>query len=101
VAYRIVFTPRSLEDLKSNFTYVADAAGIDVALAQDARIRAACRSLADFPRRGRGRDEIRPGLRSIPCARAFIVFYAIDENEVRIIRVLHARREIATAFEDE
>ena len=61
----------------------------------------ACRSPADFPRRGRGRDEIRPGLRSIPCARAFIVFYAIDENEVQIIRVLHARREIATAFEDE
>jgi len=29
VAYRIVFTPRSLEDLKSDFTYVADAAGID------------------------------------------------------------------------
>ena len=65
-----------------------------------ARPEAAAARLAHFPGRGRSRAAIGPGLRSIPFARTVTIFYTIAANEVRIVRVLHARRDAATAFDD-
>jgi toxin ParE1/3/4 len=101
VAFEIVLSPRALDDLKSNFDFVADSAGIDTATAYDGAIRAACFALADFPRRGRPRDEIGPGLRSVPAARSVTIYYSVGATEVQIVRVIHARRDTAAAFADE
>jgi plasmid stabilization system protein ParE len=45
------------------------------------------------------RDEIRPGLRSI-SDRLAIIFYLADKNEVRIVHVIHPRRDVAAVFQD-
>ena len=100
MVYELVFAPPAQEDLKSNFVYVADASGIETATEYDAKIRAACLSLTRFPNRGTPRDDIRPGLRSIPLGGAVTIFYEVAPDEVRIVRVIHARRDLAAAFED-
>lgn len=56
-----------------------------------------CAALARFPRMGRARDELAPGLLAFPVG-AYLIFYRIAENHIEIIRVLHAARDIPAAF---
>jgi len=55
--------------------------------------------LDQFPNRGTPHDDVRPGLRSIPLRGAVTIFYAVKADEVQIVRVIHARRDLAAAFE--
>lgn len=52
-------------------------------------IRNAFRTLRDTPGMGAPRDDIDVGLRALPVQR-HIIFYRETENEVLIVRVLHA-----------
>jgi toxin ParE1/3/4 len=99
VPHKITFSEAALADLKSLFDYLDETADFDVAVANDAHIRMVCLSLADFPNRGRPRTEIQAGLRSMPFARSATIFYTVDIDEVRIVRVVHARRDLQAAFE--
>lgn len=56
--------------------------------------------LADAPEIGRGRPELREGLRSVPVGR-YIVFYDFDDAAVRLVRVIHSARDIAPQLFDE
>ena len=49
------------------------------------------------PELGKARDEIKPGLRSIPKDE-HIVFYRVMENHIRIVRVLHGSRDLPSLF---
>ena len=98
--HKVILTQPALRDVRSFSDYLAEVAGEDVAATHDAQLKAACHSLADFPRRGRPRDEFAPGLRSIPVARLATIFYVAHRDEVQIVRVIHARRDLAAAFED-
>lgn len=51
-----------------------------------------------FPRRGTPRDEIMPGLRSIPFERRATIFYRVGEEEVEIVHILYRGRDIERAF---
>jgi toxin ParE1/3/4 len=97
----VVWREPASADLGAIYDWIADAADADVALRFVTRIEIACQKLADFPLRGRSRDDISPGLRSIPCARTIVVFYTAGTDAVEIVRVLHARRDIAAVFEGE
>ena len=50
---------------------------------------------------GRARDEdLRPGVRSVPAGE-YVIFYRVREQDVRILHVLHGRRDIQTFFQQE
>ncbi|MCK0153798.1 type II toxin-antitoxin system RelE/ParE family toxin [Alcanivorax sp. S6407] len=49
--------------------------------------------LLQNPQSGRARPEIRKGLSSIPCG-FHVVFYRILKDRIRIVRVLHASRDL-------
>ncbi|HJU19333.1 MAG TPA: type II toxin-antitoxin system RelE/ParE family toxin [Stellaceae bacterium] len=49
--------------------------------------------LSQYPRLGRARDDLRPGLRSYPAGE-YVIIYVIDGADVVILRVLHGRRDI-------
>lgn len=53
--------------------------------------------LAEFPTMGRARFEIRQRLRSF-ASPPFVVFYRRKRNGVHILRVLHERQDLETAF---
>lgn len=93
----IVWSPEAESDLFEIRSWYAVKASADVA---DARLRAidrACRRLQDFPRRGRARGELLPGLRSL-LINPHVVFYRITPNSIEIVRVLHSRRDIGAIF---
>jgi len=49
--------------------------------------------LCDQPKLGRMREEIRSGLRSISYV-SHLIFYTVLRDRIRVVRVLHASRDI-------
>jgi toxin ParE1/3/4 len=52
-----------------------------------------CLLLAARPLAGRARDELIPGLRSVPHGR-YVIFYLPIEDGVEIVRLLHGARDL-------
>jgi toxin ParE1/3/4 len=52
--------------------------------------------LSEYPRIGRARDDLRPGVR-IPVGQ-YVILYIIDDEDVEIVRVCHGRRDIDRHF---
>jgi toxin ParE1/3/4 len=53
--------------------------------------------LGDNPHLGRQRDELRAGYRSFPVG-DYLIFYRIGQPGVRIMHVVHGRRDIESLF---
>ncbi|MCB9946229.1 MAG: type II toxin-antitoxin system RelE/ParE family toxin [Rhodospirillaceae bacterium] len=62
------------------------------------RIEQKCRDLVLTPFAGRERNELKRALRSISTAN-YQIFYMVDDDEVRVVRVLHGRRDMKRQFE--
>lgn len=55
--------------------------------------------LATQPLMGRARDELRPGLRSLPVGN-YVVFYTPLEDGVRVERIVRGSRDLGKLFEE-
>ena len=89
---RVIRTVRAKADLKRIWIHVSS----DSESAADPLVRsidAACDRLAAFPELGPSRDDIRLGLRHLSVDQ-YLVFYRINGADVRIVRVLHGRRDL-------
>jgi len=64
------------------------------------RLSAKFHLLAEQPMLGRSRDELAPGLRSIPLGR-YVIFYEVIPDGISIVRVLHGARDLGSLFEGE
>jgi len=53
-----------------------------------------CHRIANTPRAGRERPEIRRGIRSVPHGN-YVIFYRIVEAGVQILHVLHGARDLS------
>ena len=62
------------------------------------RIEERCQLLAVHPLMGRTRDELVPGLRSLPFGR-YVIFYRALDDGAEIIRVLHGARDLRRALQ--
>lgn len=61
------------------------------------RIQDSCLALADFPKIGASREELKAALRSQPVGN-YLIFYFPLEDGVDIIRVLHGSRDMTRLF---
>ena len=64
------------------------------------RIEGHCQTLASHPLMGRARDELLPGLRSLPSGR-YVIFYRALDDGAEIVRVLHGARDLRRALQSE
>lgn len=96
--WRVRYAPPARDDLNAILMYVAERAGVDVALGFVSRLRRACDDLSTAPLRGTARDDLRPGLRTVGVERrATILFYVrADEGEVIILGVVYGGRDLGT-----
>lgn len=94
---RPVWSPQAQADLADIWRYYANAAGPAVADKIARELAASSQTLERFPHAGRGRDEVRPQLRSIVVS-PFVIFYRSTEDTVQIVRVLDGRRDIDELF---
>jgi toxin ParE1/3/4 len=93
----IVWAPRAKRDLHDIWRYFARIASVEVADNLVHEVNRAAARLADFPLMGRTRDELIPGLRSV-LVHPHVIFYRVSEASIEIARVLHQRRDLATAL---
>ncbi|MER8409959.1 type II toxin-antitoxin system RelE/ParE family toxin [Mesorhizobium sp. M1342] len=88
-------------DLANIFRHIVEASGSpDVALKFVLRIEDRCQSIGNAPRGGRSRDDILPGLRTVPFEHSAVIAYIIDDNFVRIVNIFHGGRDYETLMRE-
>ncbi|PKP77772.1 MAG: plasmid stabilization protein [Alphaproteobacteria bacterium HGW-Alphaproteobacteria-3] len=89
---RIHRTKKARADLIDIWRFVAtgDPGAADTLLD---RLDEACRKLAEHPRSGPARDDIRPSLRYL-VVDAYLILYRIVGDGIEIVRVVHGRRDL-------
>ncbi len=94
---RLEVTEDALNDLKAITRYISRD---DPVAAQSVRdeLWKTFRLLAEQPRIGRQRAEFTKDLRSF-SQRPYLIFYRIKADEVQVLRILHAARDIPALFE--
>ena len=55
--------------------------------------------LVGYPGMGRAREELAPGLRSIPEGK-YVIFYRASEEGILVVRVLHGSRDARRIFKE-
>lgn len=84
-----------MQDLIKLYAYIEAQSGPDRARAYTGRIEARCAGLADFPERGRQRNDLRPGLRIMGFERRVTIAFHVSSENVVIDRVLYGGRQAA------
>jgi toxin ParE1/3/4 len=87
-----IISPEARADLSAAWDYLAERNAVAADQFLDDFWVAASRHAA-FPRTGRPRDDLRPGLRSFVVGR-HVAFFTPDGDTIRIIRVLHGSRDV-------
>jgi toxin ParE1/3/4 len=88
-------TPDAAAELDDIWYYIAKASGsIERADRLVDAISDRFHLLSDHPRLGRERPDLRPGLRSFPVGDYVIIYGIDDSDDVRILHILHGRRDI-------
>lgn len=93
---RYVVSPLSRTDLDGIWDYIA-ADNIAAADRTLERFHELIHMLARQPLIGESRDDLLPHLRSFPAGN-YVIYYFPIPNGVRIVRVIHAARDIADLF---
>lgn len=88
----IRYTEDAVRDLEEIYRYIAED-NINAAIQHRQRLRQRCLGLVDYPRIGRKREEIRPGLRSVTEG-DYVILYRIVDNEVVVSRVIHGNQDL-------
>ena len=63
-------------------------------------IDATCRRLANFPRLGKPRNELAPGLLSYPTKEGYTIYYVPTGDGIEVQRVLHGSRRVDPSMFD-
>jgi len=96
---RLRISDESRADLDEIWWYIAGD-NLRSADAVVADIVADFQTLLQFPGLGRGRDELRAGLRSFPAG-SYLIFYRVLNDELEIVRVVHGARNVESIFKPE
>ncbi len=96
----VVFTPEAEDQLVELYRYIAASGSAEVAARYTEEIVAYCEELAAFPRRGRARDDIRSGLRTIGFRRRVVIAFALLGQTVVIIGVFYGGRDYEAVLSD-
>lgn len=90
-------TPRASRDVETLMDYLAEKVSIETAERFLEKIDGKFKLLVKFPQIGRRRDELYPGLRSIPLD-DYLIFYRLVSDGIEVIRVVAGYRDLEALF---
>ncbi len=90
-------TPTASRDLESVMDYLAQRGSIETAERFLEKIDTKFKMLAQFPLIGCKRDELYPGLRSVPLE-DYLIFYRLVANGIEVMRVVGGYRDLEALF---
>lgn len=89
------------DDLAGIFRFIFESgASVDVALKFVLRIEDRCQKVGDAPRSGRPRDDLRPGLRTVPFEHSAVIAYVIQQDVVWITNIFYGGRDFEALLRD-
>lgn len=92
-------TEPAIQDIEQIADYIARQSGLDQADRFLNKLDAKFVKIAQFPNLGRQRDEILPGLRSLPMDN-YLILYMVIGQDVEIFRVVSGYRDLSALFTD-
>ena len=94
----VIFRPAAIADLQDIYRYIAGSSqSHEVARRFVDRIMQRCRKIGDAPAGGRPRDDLVPGLRTVPFERSAVVAYRFDEK-VEITNIFYGGRDYEALY---
>ena len=94
--YRVIISDQARKDLIDIWQYIA-LDSIENANRFIDLVYEKCIELSHMPEIGRMRNELVPGIRSLPIKR-YVIFYMVREKNIEIARVLSGYRDLASIF---
>jgi toxin ParE1/3/4 len=88
---------QAARDLEDIFDYTEEEFGLNKAVSYVSTFDDIFQNLADNPKLGRKRGEIKKGLRS-HLKENHIIFYRLIKTHIRIVRILHGSRDLPKQF---
>jgi len=95
---QLIRAPQAIIDLNEVIAYLdqhSEPAAVALADAVDRKVE----QLRTVPFRGKARDDLSPGLRSVVIG-DYLLFYRVSDELVEFVRLLHGRRDLPAAFGD-
>jgi toxin ParE1/3/4 len=97
----VVLSENAISDLEAIGTYILENSGSEnIANGFVDRIKQRCQSIGNAPRGGRSRDDIVPGLRTVPFEHSAVITYIVDGDLVRIVNIFYGGRDYETLMRD-
>jgi plasmid stabilization system protein ParE len=94
----VEYSPDARQQINELRDYIAADKSIAVAVGYIGRIYDLCDGLADFPHRGRARDDLRPGLRVLGFDRTTEIVFAVSDERVEILAVYYGGQDWENRF---
>ncbi|GJE71357.1 hypothetical protein CHKEEEPN_2903 [Methylorubrum podarium] len=96
---RVEFQPDALADLADVFRTVLHVSrNLAVARGFVRRIRDRCARIGDAPHGGRPRDDLEPGLRTVPFEHSAVIAYRVEGDRVRVVNVFYGGRDFEALY---
>jgi toxin ParE1/3/4 len=92
-------TEPAIQDIEEIADYIAKQSGLVESELFLSRLDAKFAKIAQFPSLGRQRDEILPGIRSLPIENYLILYISIGQD-VEVFRVISGYRDLLALFPD-
>ncbi len=98
--YKLVLTPSARADIKHIGKFTEINWGREQRRRYLASLDETLRGLLRLPNQGKDVPEFGPGVRRLMHGREYFVFYRLEGDVIRILRVLNVNRDIGPIFVD-
>lgn len=96
---RVRYRPEAVADIEDIFRYVLRVSASQVTAERlVGRIMERCHRIGDAPMAGRARDDLEPGLRTVPFERTVVIAYMVEDDCVRITNVFYGGRDYEALY---
>jgi toxin ParE1/3/4 len=96
---RVEYQPDAIADLREIYRFVAGLSeNSAVARKFVRRIEARCSRIGNVPHGGRPRDDLEPGLRTVPFEHTAVIAYKVEGDLVRIVSIFYGRRDFESFY---
>lgn len=100
--HKVVLREGAVSDLTEIYDYIVRSGGSrGAALRIIRRIRERCQRIGDVPNAGRSRDDLTPGLRTVPFEGRAVIAYLVIDLQVRITNVFYGGRDFEALYASE
>jgi toxin ParE1/3/4 len=98
---KVAYRPEAVDDLEEIFRYVLDKSqSLEIAYGFVRRIKGRCERVGNVPLGGRPRDDLEPGLRTVPFEKSAVIAYKVESDLVRITNVFYGGRDYDALYRD-